>query len=126
MNGPSPAGTSTTGLDPKVASALAYLAGPFSGWLLLVAERSNADVRFHAWQSIIGLGALGVLVVALWLLAFTALFVSATAFRVLLWLASLLWVGWIVLWVICVLKAYQGERFRLPLVGDYAERKASG
>lgn len=91
-----------------------------------MAERSNADVRFHAWQSIIGLGALGVLVVALWLLAFTALFVSATAFRVLLWLASLLWVGWIVLWVICVLKAYQGERFRLPLVGDYAERKASG
>lgn len=122
---PGPAGPSTTGLDPNLAAALAYLAGPLSGVLLLMAERSSADVRFHAWQSIIALGALWVLGFFLYVLAFTALFVSAAGFRVLLWLAALVWAGWIVLWVICLVKAYQGQRFKLPLAGDLAERKAA-
>jgi uncharacterized membrane protein len=117
-------GSSTTGLDPTVASALAYLAGPLSGLLVLAAERSNTDVRFHAWQSIVGLGALWAIGFLLYVLAFTALFVSATGFLVLLWLAVLAWAGWIVLWVMCLLKAFRGERWKLPLVGDYAERKA--
>ena len=117
-------GSSTTGLDPNVASALAYLAGPLSGVLVLAAERSNADVRFHAWQSIIGLGALWAIGFLLYGLAFTALFVSATGFRVLLWLAVLAWAGWIVLWVMCLLKAFRGERWKIPLVGDYAERRS--
>jgi uncharacterized membrane protein len=116
---------STTGLEPHVASALAYLAGPLSGVLLLAAERSNATVRFHAWQSIFALGALWVLGLLLYVLAFTALFVSAAAFRVLLWLAVLIWAGWIVLWVICLLKAFTGQPWKLPIAGDYAERKAN-
>ena len=116
---------STTGLHPNVASALAYLAGPLSGILVLMAERTNTDVRFHAWQSILALGALWAVGFALYVLAFGALFVSATAFRVLLWLAALLWAGWIVLWVICLVRAYQGQRWKLPLAGDVAERKAA-
>ena len=122
---PGAPGSSTTGLDPALASALAYLAGPLSGVLLLVAERSSTEVRFHAWQSIIALGALWVLGFFLYVLAFTALFVSAAGFRVLLWLAALVWAGWIVLWVICLVKAYQGQRFKRPLAGDLAERKAA-
>jgi uncharacterized membrane protein len=51
--------SSSTGLDPHVAAALAYLAGPFSGVLILLAERTSAYVRFHAWQSVIGLGGWG-------------------------------------------------------------------
>lgn len=126
MNGSpssSTGGSSTTGLDPNVASALAYLAGPFSGALVLLAERSNDDVRFHAWQSIIGLGALWAIGLALYVLAFAALFVSASGFRVLLWMAALVWAGWVVVWVICLLKAYTGQRWKLPLAGDYAERR---
>ena len=128
MNGAPPpvsGGASTTGLEPNVAAALAYLAGPFSGALILVAERSNVAVRFHAWQSILALGGLWAFGMLLYVLAFAALFVSATGFRVLLWLAVLVWAGWIVLWVICLLKSYQGERCKLPFVGDYAERWAA-
>jgi uncharacterized membrane protein len=121
---PSPGGASTTGLDPHVAAALSYLAGPFSGVLLLLAERTNPHVRFHAWQSLVALGGLWVLGLVLYLLAFAALFVSATAFRLLLWLAVLVWAGWVVLWVICLVKAYRGEPFRLPLVAGFAERRA--
>ena len=61
---------SSTGLDAHVAAALAYLAGPFSGVLILLAEQTNPYVRFHAWQSIVGLGGLGVFVVLLGMLAF--------------------------------------------------------
>ena len=125
LPGPGPGSPSTTGLDPALAGALAYLAGPLSGVVVLIAERSSTSVRFHAWQSILALGGLWALGFFLYVFAFTALFVSATAFRVLLWLAVLVWAGWIVLWVICLVKAYQGERFKLPLAGDIAERKAA-
>ena len=67
---------SSTGLEPRTAAALAYLAGPFSGALMLMAENANGDVRFHAWQSIIGLGGLGLAVMASYMLAFVAMFVS--------------------------------------------------
>jgi uncharacterized membrane protein len=122
LNHPVQDATSTSGLDQQTASALAYLAGPLSGILLLIAERANRTVRFHAWQSILGLGGVWTVGCVLYVLAFGALFVSANAFRALLWLAILVWAGLIVLWVVCVLKAYKGERFRLPLVSDYAER----
>jgi uncharacterized membrane protein len=122
LNGPLPHATSSTGLDPNAASALAYLAGPLSGVLLLIAERANRDVRFHAWQSILGLGGVWTIGCVLYVLAFAALFVSANAFRVLLWLAVLVWAGLVVLWVVCLLKAYKGERFVLPVAGVYADR----
>jgi uncharacterized membrane protein len=124
LNGPPSERTSTTGLDPRIASALAYLAGPFSGLLVLAAERANPDVRFHAWQSILGLGGLGVVVACLILGAFASIVVSATAFRVLLYTGWIVWAGWIVLWVICLAKAYAGERFSLPFVGGYAHHLA--
>jgi uncharacterized membrane protein len=124
VNGsPASDGSSTTGLDPNVASALAYLAGPVSGILVLMSERRNATVRFHAWQSIIALGSLGVLVALLILGAFVSIVVSAGLFKFLLYAGWSAWIAWIVLWLICLVKAYQGQRWKLPLVGEYIERK---
>ena len=113
---------STTGLTPRVAAVMAYLAGPFSGVLVLMAERTSSYVRFHAWQSIIGLGGLGLLVAVLLGVSFASVIVSATAFRTLLTLTWLIWVGWIVLWGVCVVKAFGGRRWKLPIAGAYAER----
>jgi uncharacterized membrane protein len=76
---------SSTGLAPSTASALAYLAGPFSGALILLAETSNGDVRFHAWQSIVGLGGLTVAVLASYALAIVALFVLTWAVAFSIW-----------------------------------------
>ena len=61
---------SSTGLEPQFAGALAYLAGPFSGIIILLAEPTNRVVRFHAWQAIIGLGGFGLLTGGLVALAF--------------------------------------------------------
>ena len=60
------AASSFTGLTPHVAASLAYLAGPFSGALLLATERESGFVRFHAWQAVVGLGLLGIAAVLFW------------------------------------------------------------
>ena len=114
--------SSSTGLDPHVAAALAYLAGPFSGVLILLAERTSSYVRFHAWQSVIGLGGLGLIVALLLGLAFASVIVSATAFRALLITTWIVWVAWILVWAVCVLKAFTRRRWKLPIAGAYAER----
>ena len=115
---------SSTGLEPSIAGALAYLAGPFSGVLLLGIERTSHFVRFHAWQSIVALGSLGVVAVLSLGLAFMLLVVSPTAFWTMLWIATILGWGWLVLWVVCVVQAYRGRRWKIPIVGDYAEKLA--
>ena len=116
---------SSTGLHPRTASALAYLAGPFSGGLILLAESQNDDVRFHGWQSVVGLGGLVVAVLLAYFLAFVALFVSAAAVSVMVGVASVIWIVLLLTWAICLWKAYTGERWKLPFAGDYAERFAT-
>lgn len=115
---------SSTGLDPRTASALSYLAGPFSGGLILLAEATNRDVRFHAWQSVIALGGLGLAVMACYVIAFIALFVSATAVAIMLWVATAIWFVVLIVWALCLWKSMAGGRWKLPLAGDYAERLA--
>jgi uncharacterized membrane protein len=116
---------STTGLDPTVAAALAYLAGPFSAIVMLATERTNTYVKFHAWQAMIGLGGLGALAVLLLVSAFLALFVSPVAFTVLYWGAAITAVLSFGTLIVCLWKAFTGQTWKLPFVGDYAERRAS-
>jgi uncharacterized membrane protein len=116
---------SSTGLEPRTAAALAYLAGPFSGAMILWVETQNRDVRFHAWQSIIGLGGVGLAVIFAYVLAGALLFKSATAVSVMIGVASVLWLVLLITWAICLWKALSGERWKLPLAGDYAERFTS-
>lgn len=115
---------SATGLDPQFAAAMAYLAGPFSGGIILLAERSNCFVRFHAWQAIVGLGGLGVAAFLFLFLAYTGLFLSPSAFVFFFWLAGLTTVAWLVVWGLCLFKAFGGAAWKLPFAGDYAERLA--
>jgi uncharacterized membrane protein len=118
----SPRESSTTGLETHVAAALAYLAGPLSGVLVLLAERTSSYVQFHAWQSILGLGGLGALVVSSFALAFGSIVVSATTFWVLLVVSWVSWGLWIVCWAVCLVKAFTRRRWKLPIAGAYAER----
>jgi uncharacterized membrane protein len=116
---------SSTGLTPSAAAAMAYLAGPFSGALLLWTERTSGFVRFHAWQALLGLGALGTAAVFFLASAFVLLIVSPTAFWVMLWLAAIAFAVWVVVWGLCLWNAYHGNVWKLPYAGDYAERYAS-
>ena len=117
---------SSTGLDPNLAAALAYLAGPFSGVLILLVERTNGFVRFHAWQSIIGLGGLGLLSAATLVLSFLTLLLSPFIFTVMYRFSELVAITWVVAWVVCLVKAFTGDRWEMPVAGRYAARLATG
>jgi len=118
------AAVSGTGLEPQFAAALAYLAGPFSGVTILIAERTNRFVRFHAWQSIVALGGLGFLAALFLTCAFLGLFLSPVAFTTLYWLAGITAVVTLLVWALCLVKAFGGSAWRLPLAGHYAARRA--
>ena len=93
---------------------LAYLAGPFSGALMLFAETRSRDVRFHAWQSIAGLGGIALALATAYALAVAALFVSAAAVSVMIGVASLLWIVLLVVWAICLYQAYDRRPVEAP------------
>jgi uncharacterized membrane protein len=123
-NGRSSHGVSSTGLEPQMAGALAYLAGPLSGALLLSIERTSQFVRFHAWQALLALGAVGGLAIGCLGLAFVLLVFSPTLFRALLWTSAAVAVLWLALWGVCLFQALRGEQWKLPIAGAYAERFA--
>ena len=102
--------SSFTGLRPHVAGSLAYLAGPLSGALLLAVEPASQFVRFHAWQSVVGLGGLALAAVSFLFLAFVLLLVSPAAFWTMLWMAAITAVAWVGVW------AVSGQRVQGPVV----------
>jgi uncharacterized membrane protein len=106
-------GKTSTGLQPNAAALLSYLLGFITGIIFYVIEKDNKFVRFHAMQSILTSGALFVLQIVI---AFIPIIGPALAFIV--GIISL------ILWVILMVKAYQGEDFKLPIVGDIAEKQA--
>ena len=116
---------SSTGLEPPFAAALAYLAGPFSGILILLAEKSNRFVRFHAWQALFGLGSLALLSIGVLVGAFLGLFISPRVFTTLYVLAGVLSVVWLAVWALCLVKAFGGAAWKMPLFGAMAERRAT-
>ncbi len=106
-------GGSSTGLDTRLAGLLCYLLGFLSGILFLVLEKRDREVRFHAYQST---------------MTFVSLFVLSVvsqAVPLIGWLAgTVIWLGSLVLWLLLMYKAFNGERFKLPTVGDWAEEQA--
>lgn len=121
---PAAAGASSTGLSPEAAGALAYLAGPFSGALLLIVERTNRSVRFHAWQAFIGLGILAVAAVTFLGLAFFLLLFSPRGFALMRWAAAGTALAWLLLWGWCLVRAYRGQEWQMPIIGPRAARWA--
>ena len=101
-----------SGFDENVAAALCYGLGWVTGLLFFATEPENSFVRFHAMQSMLVFGA------------------ACIAFLVCL---SIPFLGWILsiaifyasaaLWLVLMFKAYQGERFKLPVAGEIAEQR---
>jgi uncharacterized membrane protein len=123
------------GLDPKVAAALSYIW--IVGLIFFFIEKENRFVRFHAMQSIIFGIANSVIMTALAVLAgiLTVAFsvggaVAGGGIGTLIGL--LVWVIWLIFWLVCLAlflglifaayKAYQGQKFKLPFIGNMAEK----
>ena len=103
----------STGFDANVAAALSYLVGFVTGAIFLVVEKENRFVRFHAMQStlvfacIVALDILLQIIPLLGALLVVFLVIPASA----------------ILWLFLMFKAYQGEEFKLPVVGPIAAER---
>lgn len=106
-------GKTTTGLQPNVAALLSYVLGFITGIIFYIIEKENKFVRFHAMQSI-------VVFVALFILQVVIGFIPVIG----LVLAPIIGIVSLILWIVLMIKAYQGETFKLPIAGDIAEKQA--
>jgi uncharacterized membrane protein len=97
----------STGLDENVAGLLCYVLGWISGTIFILIETENKFVRFHAMQSIIVFGILTVAGIILGFVPYIGWLVPAISF---------------ILWVVLMVKAYQGAKYKLPWAGNLAER----
>ena len=109
-----------------IAGALAYLTFiPAIVFLLLEPYKKNGFVRFHSFQCLLLWGA-GILVALALKLASLLLFiipVLGPLLVVLVW--TVVGLGAVVIWLVLVVKALQGQMFKLPLLGDYATQQAA-
>jgi uncharacterized membrane protein len=108
-----PEETAQSGLSENAAGALAYVTIiPAIIFLIVEPYNKNSYIRFHSWQSIF-----------LNIVAIVIGFINIIPI-----LGQLIFlVGMLILfvaWIIVLLKALKGERFKLPLIGDLAERQA--
>ncbi len=109
------------GMDENIEGALCYLLGFVTGIIFLILEKDNKFIKFHAVQSI-------AIFLPLWVIAMligSTMFWSFELFAIFSMISTLVWLISLILWVILMFKAYQGEKFKLPITGDIAERQAA-
>lgn len=115
---PAPAGSKGSGLAPNVASLLCYICGIITGIIFLVLEKDDKEVKFHAWQSIFLGGASIVVYIALMILGMIPYIGIVAAI-----LSIVFYIGYLVVWIIAMVKAYQGEHWLIPVIGNLAEQQ---
>jgi len=111
-------------MQPNVAALLSYVLGFVTGLVFFLIEKENKFVRFHAIQSMIVFGALFVSQIAVGIL-FAIFIMLRLGFMmpVFSFITGLLYLVGVILWVVLMVKAYQGETFKLPIAGDIAEKQ---
>ncbi len=99
---------SSTGLEENVAGFLCYLLGFITGIVFLIVEKKSSFVKFHAKQSTI---------------TFLGLFVISLIIGWIPVIGTLILILSLILWLFLMIKALQGKRYELPIVGKWVEEK---
>ena len=115
-------GTSSTGLAPNVAGALAYVLGPITGIAFYILEKNNRFVRFHAAQSITVSVLLIGLSIALSILSTVLAFIPILGWIVAILLSLGLALLGFVLWLLLMWKAFSGIEWEVPIAGKFARK----
>ena len=102
---------SDTGMESNVAGLLCYIGLWITGIIFLVIEKKDRFVRFHALQSIIVFGVLTVISAVLSNIPFIGGMLGALTGIIIF-----------ILWIVLMIKAYQGEWFSIPVAGDIAAK----
>jgi uncharacterized membrane protein len=112
-NTANPNGPTTINMEPNVAAGLSYLTW-IAGLIFFLIEKKNRFVRFNALQEIL-------LTVVVFVAGFILGYIPFIGGAI----SSLVWIAGFILWLICIINAFQGKYFKLPIIGDYAERWAN-
>jgi uncharacterized membrane protein len=123
---------SAIGLDGNLAAALGYPIG-ILGLINFIIEKENRFVKFHGIQSVLYSVGLGILFTVLWvvLIIIGVIFSSISdalglivgvLFTILMFGMFLVWIGGLLFFAY---KAYQGQMFKLPVIGSLAEKLAN-
>lgn len=112
-------------LAENIAGALAYLTFlPAIIFLLVEPYRKNRWVRFHAFQCLFVCGAAVVMASVLRLLGLVLFMIPVLGPLLVVVIDTIAILGVVLLWMVLVIKAVQGQMLSLPLLGDFAERYA--
>ena len=129
MENYSPTSKSAIGLDANVAAALGYIIG-ILGLINFLIEKENKFVKFHGIQSVLYSVGVGAVFTVVWIvLLVLALIMGAVSdvLGALMWiLNTLLFLAFFLAMlgglIYAAYKAYQGQMFKLPIVGNFAEK----
>jgi uncharacterized membrane protein len=112
----------STGIEPKVGAALAYILGLVTGILFLALEKDNRYIRFHAAQSITVSVLLILAHVAVRMVSAVLAYIPIVGGLLVLVLTLGLALGTFVLWGALMWRAYEGHEWELPVAGGFARR----
>lgn len=110
--------TTKNTLDPKVIALLAYLLWIVGG-IVFFATSKDSYVRYHAMQSILFNIVIFILYIFLMVFGFAFWFLLPIV-------AIIIWTLIFATWIVLMVKAYQGLRFKLPVIGQMAEKFSKG
>ena len=102
----------SSGIDQKVAGLLCYLLWVVTAVIMLLIEKENRFVRFHAMQSIL-------ISIVLFVISFTFAFIPIIGWVLGLFMTPITFI----LWIFMMYKAYNGDWIKLPIIGDMAEKQ---
>jgi len=107
-----------SGLSENAAGAIAYITFiPAIVFLMMPPYNGSSYVRFHAWQSLFLCVAAFLVNIFLDMIMILPAFMAPFTL-----LARIVMVLWMLLWLVCVLQALNGKRFKLLILGDIAEK----
>ena len=103
----------------NLVAALSYFLGFITGVVILLVEKDDIFIRFHAMQSTLVFGAIFVADIILGAVigAVPILNLINSLFNTLVFIVAL------IVWIVSMLKAFQGQMFKWPVVGNFAERQ---
>lgn len=114
--------TTQSGLSDNAAGGLAYVTFiPAIVFLIVEPFNKNSYVRFHSWQSIF----LSVAWIAIDLVLSVFVHLIPGFIVLSLFLFPLVALAFFIVWVVVVIKAFNGDRFKLPIIGALAEQQAN-
>ncbi|MBI2327576.1 DUF4870 domain-containing protein [Candidatus Curtissbacteria bacterium] len=104
----------------NLVATISYFAFFITGIVVFLAEKDDKFIRFHALQSIMVFGGLFGISVVLGLLfgPFSFLGIISSLIN------NVIWIAWLIIWLVSMVKAYRGQIFKWPIAGELAEKYA--